>query len=81
MIWVTPGSIRPGWEECNISSTKPMFDAFLIGHESFTRDDEVGLVLVIVPFVARGAALPDYDVRNPVIGSDQQLASRLGIAA
>ena len=58
-----------------------MLDALLIGHEALTGDHEVGLVLVIVPFITCGTAFPDYDVRDPVIGSHQQLTSRLGIAA
>src|SRR5882757_8122038 len=71
MIRVTPGCVASGREERNISGAKPMLNTFLIGHEAFTGDDKVGLVLVIVPFITCSTALPDYYVRDPVIGSHQ----------
>src|SRR5882757_4511153 len=67
MIRVTPCSIGSGREECNISRAKPMFDTFLVGHEALTGDHKVGLVLVVVPFVTCGTALPDYNARDPVV--------------
>ena len=68
MMRVRPDGVGPGWEECHVSRAKPTLHALSVGHEPFARQNNVSLILAVVPFIADRPALPHYDVREPISG-------------
>jgi hypothetical protein len=57
---------QPAGKKSHIARSQSPLFAFLGGNEYFTRDDDNGLVLAVMPIEAPGSAFPNHDRRSVV---------------
>src|SRR5947209_3843440 len=74
---VVPRASGTRWEESHVAGTKPALLTALICHDSFARQHEDSLVLIVGPSVTSWSAFPPHDALHKIVCPHKHFAPRL----
>lgn len=81
VIRVAPDRIGSGREKGQVPHPITVFHPFFVGHKTFAGENDVRLVLAVVPFVACASALPKDGVCKSISRRAENFAASFRLSA